>query len=185
MKKVLSKDEFCSYLDNVLEREKNAETLSKALQIYANDREFTGFTENTEFDIEFLENLLEDENRWISWWFYEARENPEKYWIECNGTKWVIKSSSDLYDFLFQEESDEINEYYKGGIACLEIINSLIREAEDEEVSAIAKNLIGLEETETIDNAKQHISILKSIKQKIRDRLFMKTGILHLEKEKK
>ena len=107
MKKVLSKDEFCSYLDNVLEKEKNAEALSKALQIYANDREFTGFTENSDFDIEFLENLLEDENHWISWWFYEARQNPKKYRAKCNDIYYVIESPSNLYDFLFQENAEE------------------------------------------------------------------------------
>lgn len=178
MKKVLSKDEFCSYLDNVLEREKNAETLSKALQIYANDREFTGFIENTEFDIEFLENLLEDENHWISWWFYEARENPEKYWIECNGIKWVIKSLSDLYDFLFQENTEEKNPYYKGGILCIDTINRMIIQS---------KNTIEKREKKgkSTENLESYVALLKMVKSMIINDLAMIGNLYLIENEDK
>lgn len=178
MKKVLSKDEFCSYLDNVLEREKNAEILSKALQTYANDREFTGFTENSDFDIEFLENLLEDENHWISWWFYEAKQNPKKYRAERNGIKWVIESPSDLYDFLFQKNAEEKNTYYKGGMLCINTIDRMIIQS---------KNTIEKREKEgkSTENLETYVALLKMVKSMIINDLVAIGNLYLVENEEK
>lgn len=178
MKKVLSKDEFCSYLDNVLKREKNAETLSKALQIYANDREFTGFTENSDFDIEFLESLLEDENHWISWWFYEAKQNPKKYRVEFNGIKYVIESPSDLYDFLFQENNEEKNPYYEGGILCIDTINRMINQG---------KNTIEKREKEgkSTEKLNSYVALLKMAKSMMINDLAMIGNLYLVENEDK
>lgn len=178
MKKVLSKDEFCSYLDNVLKREKNAETLSKALQIYVNDREFTGFTENTEFYIEFLESLLEDENHWISWWFYEAKQNPKKYRVEFNGIKYVIESPSDLYDFLFQENNEEKNPYYEGGMLCINTINKMINQG---------KNTIEKREKEgkSTEKLNTYVALLKMAKSMMINDLAMIGNLYLVENEEK
>lgn len=131
MKRLLSKELFCKFIDNILEQEKKGQELNKALENFTNDSDFTGFYYINEFDVEFLEELLGDENGWISWWIYEGRENPKENAIECNGKKWTIESPEMLYDFLFQEGSEKPNEYYLGGKLSLEVIDNFSKEVTD------------------------------------------------------
>ena len=62
MKRLLSKELFCKFIDNILEQEKKGQELNKALENFTNDSDFTGFYYINEFDVEFLEELLGDEN---------------------------------------------------------------------------------------------------------------------------
>ena len=107
MKKVLSKEQFTKYINHIIDLCENSETLEKALQVFCNDREFTGFFYSCEFELKFLKNLIDDEDDWIEWWIYEGRESPKENAIDCNGKKLTIDSPETLYDFLFQENSEE------------------------------------------------------------------------------
>ena len=107
MKKVLSKEQFTEYINHIINLYENSKTLEKALQIFCNDRDFTGFLYSLEFELKFLKNLIDDENDWIEWWIYEGRESPKENAIDSNGKKWTIDSPETLYDFLFQENSEE------------------------------------------------------------------------------
>ena len=165
MKKLLSKEKFCEYVNHIIELNSNSEILEKALQLFADDMEFTGFYFSTEFDIEFLENLLEDDNHWISWWIFEARENPIDC-IECDGKKWTLRTASDLYDFLFQEEEIKPNEYYKGGKFSIEFLDDVINKSQIEN-----KKLINKRTKEENQNANDYVKFLKLLRKGLQKEL--------------
>ena len=177
MKKIISKELFCKYINRIISKDKEAENLEKALQQYTGDSDFTGFFYNNEFEVEFLEKLLDDESHWISWWLYEARENPEEFWVECNNVKLVIKTPEELYDFLYQGSEESYNEYFKGISLSLNAINETIATIKNTNLNR--KILKGENDKELED----YNILLKLVKNKIKNDGFAKTGIYFIEKD--
>lgn len=177
MKRIISKELFCRYINQIIDREEKANKLSNSLQEFADDSDFTGFFFNSDYEVEFLEKLLNDENRWISWWIYEGRENPEEMYINCNNKKWVIHNPEELYDFLFQDVEEETeNKYFSGGKACIDEISKMI-----------------LRTSETIEKTnnkelKNYFAIvvkaLEELKENIKKKLYEETGAYIIENNK-
>ena len=178
MKKVLSKEQFTEYINHIIDLYENSKTLEKALQIFCNDRDFTGFLYSSEFELKFLKNLLDDENDWIGWWIYEGRENPKENAIVCNGKKWTIESPETLYDFLYQESSEEKNPYYEGWMLCIDTINRMINQS---------KNTIEKREKngKTTENLENYVAFLKMAKSMMIDDLAMIGNLYLVENEDK
>lgn len=176
MKKVLSKEQFVKYINHIIDLDESSKTLEKALQIFCNDRDFTGFFYSCEFELKFLKDLLDDENDWIEWWIYEGRENPEESSIECDGRKWVIKTPEDLYDFLFQENSEEKNPYYDGAMLCIDTINRMIIQS---------KNIIEKREKsgKSTENLESYVALLKMAKSMMINDLAMIGNLYLVENE--
>lgn len=176
MKKVLSKEQFAEYINHIINLYENSKTLEKALQIFCNDRDFTGFLYSLEFELKFLKNLIDDENDWIEWWIYEGRENPKENAIYCNGKKWTIDSPETLYDFLFQENAEEKNPYYKGGMLCINTINRMIIQS---------KNTIEKREKEgkSTENLEGYVALLKMAKSMMINDLAMIGNLYLVENE--
>lgn len=168
MRKLLSKEDFCKYIERIIEVGENSAILEKALQVFADDIKFTGFYFDNSFDIEFLENLLDDDNHWISWWLFEGREDPESNYLICNKEKFVIKTPEDLYDFLFQDESEDLDEYYIGGKCSINVINDLIERIENDS-------------NEKFKHPEEYISLLKLTKKNIMNELHKKSGMYFIE----
>ena len=122
--------------------------------------------------------MLEDEDDWIEWWIYEGRESPKENAIDSNGKKWTIDSPETLYDFLFQENSEEKNPYYKGGMLCIDTINRMIIQS---------KNTIEKREKEgkSIKNLNSYVSLLKMVKSMMINDLAMIGNLYLVENEEK
>lgn len=176
MKKVLSKEQFTKYINHIINLYENSKTLEKALQIFCNDRDFTGFLYSLEFELKFLKDLIGDENDWIEWWIYEGKENPKENAINCNGKKWTIDSPETLYDFLFQENVEEKNPYYEGGMLCINTINRMIIQS---------KNTIEKREKEgkSTENLDGYLALLKMAKSMMINDLAMIGNLYLVENE--
>lgn len=178
MKKVLSKEQFTEYINHIINLYENSKTLEKALQIFCNDRDFTGFLYSLEFELKFLKDLIGDENDWIEWWIYEGRENPKENAINCSGKKWTIDSPETLYDFLFQESSEEKNPYYEGGMLCINTINRMINQSKN----TIEKREKEGKSTEKLDG---YVALLKMVKSMMINDLAMIGNLYLVENEDK
>ena len=178
MKKVLSKEQFTEYINHIINLYENSKTLEKALQIFCNDRDFTGFFYSLEFELKFLKNLIDDENDWIEWWIYEGRENPKENAIDCNGKKWTIDSPETLYDFLFQENAEEKNPYYEGGMLCIDTINRMIIQSKN----TIEKREKEGKSTESLDG---YVALLKMAKSMMINDLAIIGNLYLIENEDK
>ena len=108
----------------------------------------------------------------------KLKKIPKKHRAECNGIKWVIKSPSDLYDFLFQENTEEKNPYYKGGMLCIDTINRMIIQS---------KNTIEKREKEgkPTENLNSYVALLKMVKSMIINDLAMTGNLYLVENENK
>lgn len=127
MKKVLSKKQFCSILNRFDELDKASEKLTDALQSLADDVSFTGFVFNYDYEVKCLEELLEDTNQWLSWWIFEAKDDPENHAAFDKGKKFILRTPEDLYDFLYLD----YKEYDRGSQICIDKIRLLIKQAEE------------------------------------------------------
>ena len=122
--------------------------------------------------------MLDDENDWIGWWIYEVRENPKENAIVCNGKKWTIDSPETLYDFLYQESSEEKNPYYEGGMLCIDTINRMINQSKN----TIEKREKNGKSTENLEN---YVALLKMAKSMMINDLAMIGNLYLVENEDK
>lgn len=108
---MISKSDFIFIMNFILNRQEKEATFSKQIQEFTGDCDFTGFHTNVvDKLVEWLEQVMNDEDNTISWWLWDAphagKSDPENFVILDHGKKYVVDTVEALYDYLYQGYSD-------------------------------------------------------------------------------
>lgn len=108
----ITKEQFEKAIRFCQEIDKRENAFSKALQEFQGQDDFiTGFCSNTAVRIlDWLADVMGDKYRnIISWWYYECPDQGRckddddcTIWSKDEKQKWVLRTPSDIYDYLVE-----------------------------------------------------------------------------------
>lgn len=96
----MKKEHFCELIYFIKERIESGRELTKALQKYTGDKDFTGFwASDTFYPLSvWLAKVLNDKDEWISWWMWEDDFGKGGLIIEVDGQPKQVNTAEELYD---------------------------------------------------------------------------------------
>lgn len=103
---MLTRTQFNQIINYIISLEERADKLRDGLIEYCQHEDLTGFYPKDISDITlWLERCMNDDDGTISWWLWDCPKrgqanDPSEYTIHHGDAEWVIKTSSNLYDYL-------------------------------------------------------------------------------------
>lgn len=107
-KQHIGRDKFVEMINYIIQLQNKEEKLSKALQNFADNNNFTGLhTQTPYFLVSWLESVMCKGDDSISWWLWDAPKEGKGSELDCSiflekdiNSRYVIKTPEDLYDYL-------------------------------------------------------------------------------------